>query len=123
MSFSHATESNPEFESVRIFARKIRHAIAHHDERNLRISLEEEAAFTFLLRLHGGDRLGLRSSRNRFEELFDRGEQAVGFDVAHHDEGRIVGRVIGVVMSLQVVQGHRIQVAEPADHRPMVRDG
>ena len=24
-------------------------------------------------------------------------------------------------MSLQVVQGHRIQIAEPADHRPMVR--
>ena len=24
-------------------------------------------------------------------------------------------------MSLQVVEGHRIQVAEPADHRPMVR--
>ena len=34
-------------ERVRIFARKIRHAIAHHDERDLRISLEEEAAFTF----------------------------------------------------------------------------
>ena len=78
-------------ERVRVFARKIRHAIAHDDERDLGISLEEEAALTFLFRFHGGDRLGLRSSRNRFEQLFDRGEQIVGFDVAHHDEGRIVG--------------------------------
>src|SRR4026209_2875896 len=98
-------------EGVRIFAREIRHAIANHDERDLRTPLEEETALTFLLGLHGGDRLGFRSSRDRLEELFDWGEEAVGFDVAYHDEGGVVGRVIGVVMPLQVIESHRIQVA------------
>ena len=107
-------------ERVGVFAHKVRHAVAHHDKCDLRLALEEEAAFAFLLRLHRGDRFRFRSTRNRFEQLFDRGEQAVGFDVAHHDEGRIIGRIIGVVMPLQVVQGHCIQVVEPADHRPMV---
>ena len=48
------------------------------------------------------------------------GSRVVGFDVAHHDEGGIIGRVIGVVVPLQVIESHRIEVAEPADDGPMV---
>ena len=48
-------------ESVRVFARLIRQAIAQYDEGHLRIALEEEAAITVVFRFDGGERVGAGS--------------------------------------------------------------
>ena len=85
-------------ERVRIVARIIRHAIARHDEGDLRISLEEKAAFTFLLRLHGGEAAMLTSIIERFAASGVEARAAIAdtWGVAHA-AARFLRRQIAVI--------------------------
>ena len=37
-------------------------------------------------------------------------------EIAHHHHGGVVGRIVGLVVVVEIVAGHRAQVALPADH-------
>ena len=61
-----------------------------------------------------------RAFGNGFKQLFDRREKTLGLDVSDHNQGCIVGRIEGVVVPLQIVKGHSVEVGEPADDRPVI---
>jgi hypothetical protein len=108
-------------QGIGVVARIVGDTVAHHDERHLRFSLEEKSAFAVLRGFRHGQGFGGRTFRDRFEELGNSRKERVRFDVADHDQGGVVRRIVGVVVTLEIVEVHRVEVREPSDDRPVVR--
>ena len=67
------------------------------------------------------DRLG--GGLQRAQVLVDPGAQLGFVEVADHDQGGVVGPVIGVVEGPHIVDGRRVQLLDRTDARPMIGMG
>src|SRR6476620_11369588 len=54
------------------------------------------------------------------KQMLNRRQQLVGLDVTNDDQCGVVGRIIGVVVPLKIVERHRIQIAEPSNNGPVI---
>ena len=57
-----------------------------------------------------------RASGNRAVQFVDALHHLLGIKIANQHQHGVVGRVIGFVVAVQILAGHRSQVAFPADH-------
>ncbi len=109
------------------------HGVEHHQRREVGLAAaggvvadldilgragppHDHAALALLLGLGAPEGRQRRASRQAAKILLGLLQHLVGLEIAHQHQHRVIGHIVGLVVVVEVLAGHRQQVALPADH-------